>query len=67
MDTQPPAPILILLDPMFATTATVDILVLVVLIDPVRVVVTGVELNLVAVKVSAHICTCDQFSYILNL
>ena len=64
MDTHDIVLIQLELDPLFATTATVDILVLVVLTDTVRVVATGVELNIVAERVSMYLlstCICTSF------
>ena len=46
----------IVLDPMFATTATVDILLLVVLTVTVGVEAIGVQLNLLVRKVCTHLC-----------
>ena len=55
MDTQVIVLILILLDLVCATPAIVDILVLVVLIDTVSVVATGVELSPFAKRVSTEL------------
>ena len=55
MDTRRLVRILILLDPMFATTAKVDTHLLAALTVTVRLEAIGVQLNLLVRRVSAHL------------